>query len=320
MGLNVLPVSPATGSVYGEPTVFNATGTFTIPSTASANSTIIVEAIGGGCGGQGPSNVYGITNMQDYVGFPSMEQTSAGTMVIGTYRLGFLSTSPAGQTISVVVGAGGTGATMNGNATVNSPGAGSSQAVTNFVNRNAGGASSVSFGGSTFHTAAGGATDGGGQRTSTSFMTQIDSGILNSLGPRASAPSYYNGNISTNTMTIGTLVSGGNSRIEYGGTNFSSGTSSTDYIYSSGAASTNAGADAVAGTGAAGGSGGFRGFSGNATNTTLGRGGNGASPGGAGGSTFGYYAAQQNTNAHVINSGQKGGNGGAGRVRIYYQA
>jgi hypothetical protein len=324
MALNTLPTSSASGAVYGEPTVFNASGNFTIPSTATSNSTIIVECIGGGSGGGGPANIYSISNLQSYTGFPSARGGQGGTTVIGTYRLGFLTSTPAGQTLTVTVGAGGTGAIQNGNFAKNtSVGNESEQTpITNFVAANNGGASSVAFSATTFITASGGAsTVSTNQPTSTSFMTAVDSTVLNTNGPRAGTANYLNGNVVGNTMTTGNQGSGGAGRTEFGGTATNNPNASTSYVFNTGTVTVPDGVDATAGSGCGGSGAGFRGFSGSTTNTTQGRGGNGASPGGGGGGG-GYenFPAAQGTSGHTINAGQRGGNGGTGRVRIYYQA
>jgi hypothetical protein len=317
------PKSPATGAIYGDPTVFNASGTYTIPTTATSNSTIIVECIGGGSGGTGPANIYSITNIQDYIGFPAATGGQAGQTVIGTYRLGFLTTAPAGQSLTITVGAGGTGAVQN--AAFNratSIGADSNQvAITNFVAATNGGASSVAYSGSTFINASGGnATNSTSQQTSNSFMTAVDSGILSNLGPRAGTANYVNGNVAVNTLTVGAQVSGGAGRTEWGGTATNNPNASTSYVYSTGTVTVPDGVDATAGSGCGGSGAGFRGFSGSTTTTTQGRGGNGASPGGGGGGSYSSFPAQANSSGHTINAGQRGGNGGAGRVRVYYQA
>jgi hypothetical protein len=315
------PASLASGAIYGDPTVFNASGTYTIPPTASVNSTIIVEAIGGGSGGVGPSNYYGISNLQAYTGFPTQTGGQGGQTVIGTYRLGFLSTSPAGQPIAVTIGSGGTGAVQNANFTSSFPAEGSQTAITNFVAATNGGASSCSFGGSTFITASGGtSTNSGNVQTSNSFMTAVDSGILTNLGPRSGSGNYITGTVATDTMTVGAQVSGGAGRIEWGGTQVNNPNASTDYTRGTGAYTTAAGVDAPAGSGAGGSSGGFRALSGSTNNVTLGRAGNGAAPGGGGGGLYTSHVAPAGATASTLNSGQRGGNGGAGRVRIYYQA
>jgi hypothetical protein len=318
------PKSPSTGAIYGDPTVFNASGTYTIPPTATPNSTIIVECIGGGSGGSGPSNIYAITNLQDYIGFPSVQGGQGGAMVIGTYRLGFLSSAPAGQSLTVTVGSGGTGAIQNAtfNKATSIGGEGSQTAITNFVAATNGGASTVAFGASTFITASGGtSTSTTNQQTSNSFMTAVESNILNSTGPRAGSSNAVSGNNSGNTMTVTGQSSGGSGRTEFGGASTNNPNASTSYVWSTGTVTVPDGVDAPAGSGCGGSGSGFRGFSGSTTTTTQGRGGNGASPGGGGGGGgYGSFPAAQSSSGHTINAGQRGGNGGTGRVRIYYQA
>jgi hypothetical protein len=314
------PRNPATGAIYGEPTVFNTSGTYVIPPTASPNSTIIVEAIGGGAGGRGPSSMQTHTDMVTQIGFNAGRGGQPGTTVIGTYRLGFFSTAPAGQSIAVTVGAGGTGSVQNSATTFNIGSHSSNVAIANFVEGTNGGASTCSYGGSTFHTAAGGTGNATATPTSTTFMTAIDSTSLNTFGPTSAFGSYVNGTVTATAYTGITLVPGGAARTEWGGANTIGGAASTDFTNGSGTYSIAAGTDAATGSGASGGSGGQRYMSASTNNITIGRGGNGAAPGGGGGGFFNYMSSAASTNAHTWNAGQRGGNGGAGRVRIYYQA
>jgi hypothetical protein len=309
MGVTVQPPNPAGGVIFSTPTTFNTSGTFTIPSTASSNSQIMIETIGGGgAGSRINSQVFAQQNNDST---SSGGAGAPGAYFIGSYRLGFLYSSPAGQAITVSVGAGGTGASYASQAI-----SGTNQYITvNGNTGNSGGQSSVTLNGVVSGTAAGGSYGGGGNTSSqSSFYVGVDTTQLSNIGPYAGRGG----------SSGGTLPSWGNTpplsgKADFGLTASGAGTNSNS-VYTtvnSGPFTPTQATDATAGTGAGGGSGGSYWIAASLT-TNHSKGGAGASPGGGGGGITGYGANNGITVTYATNNAS--GAGGSGRVRIWYAA
>lgn len=309
MGFTVQPASPNGGILFGSPTVFNASGTYTIPATALPNSQIMIETIGGGGAGNRRTNQVFASPTNDSTS--SGDSGTPGAYFLGSYRLGFLYANPAGATVTVTVGAGGTGASYAAQSI-----SGTNQNVTvNGNTGNAGGSSSVVLNGVTTASAAGGAYGGSNSNSATSsFYVGIDSTQISNIGPTGGSGARAGG---TTTGFSSDQPTGG--RLDFGATRSGAGTNSNN-VYTN----VNAGpftptqaTDAVVGSGGGGGHGGAYWI--NATLTTNhSRGGVGAQPGGGGGGITGYGANNGVNVTYATNN--TSGAGGAGRVRIWYAA
>lgn len=332
------PISPNGGIIYtSSPTVFTSSGTFTVPSTATANSTIMIESIGGGGGGSSSSDVstavYGFALLSDWQGTSAgsveRSQPGCGSYFLGVYRLGFFSANPAGLAISVVAGAGGNGSIQNAQTWTQS-GTQSTSTAYNRTNATAGGSSYCSYGGSNFAVAAGGVVDGSVNSTADQSFSMsgafADVALITAFGPHAGkAQNKVNYTaISGNVFTSPTISQGISSREDYGTTNVSplgalNSTTFSEIRTGPGTFGT-AAADAT--------SPGQQGQHGvpfikyGTTGTyTIPRAGNGMQPGGPGGHGHGWaYSLANTSTAYTLTAGQVGGNGGAGRVRIWFQA
>jgi hypothetical protein len=306
MGLTVIPASPNGGILFATPVTFNASGTFILPSTAIGNSQIMIESIGGGgAGGRRTNQVFAQQNNDST---SSGGAGAPGSYFIGAYRLGFLYSNPAGQSIPVTVGAGGTGASYFAQ-TIN----GSNQFITvNGNTGNGGGTSSVTLNGVVSASAAGGAYEGGGNTSpQSSFYVGIDNTLLANIGPIAGRGGSSSGTLSswTNQLPL-------NGRSDFGVTASGAGANSnnTYQTVNSGPLTPNPANDATPGTGAGGGSGGSYWINTPLT-TNHSRGGAGASPGGGGGGITGYGASNSTAVTYAANN--TSGAGGSGRVRIW---
>jgi hypothetical protein len=334
MGLTKLPVLTASNSIFADPEVFNSSGTFTVPSTATANSIIMVECISGGSGGGGTdTNVYwvsstfqdqygtGASNSSNYIGSP-------GKYFIGVYRLGFLSATPAGQTITVTVGAGGNGKLRASSGAYTSPSFNSGGNIGGFTGATNGGTTSLTYSGFTFATTTGGVAANTDSTSYTISSAPVDSTFLTNNGYRGGrAKSNISWtSLSSNTFSGLTQTSTGaiEARADFGEALGAlldiPGSGIPPVVTSPGTV----GATAVDGsTPGQGGSNGTAFAKIGTTGTyTWSRAGNGAAPGGVGGTYWGYNAAvfPNASTSYTFPAGQWGGNGGAGRVRIWYSA
>lgn len=328
------PVSPNGGTIYADPTVFNSSGTYIIPPTATANSTIMVECISGGSGGGGTStSTYwvsssfqdqygtGASNSSNYIGSP-------GKYFIGVYRLGFLSSLPAGQSITVTVGAGGTGITRASSGSYTSPSFNSGGSVGGFTGATNGGTTSLTYSGFSFAVTTGGIAANTDDTTYTISSAPVDSTFLTNngyRGGRAKSNIAWT-SLSSNTFTGITQGTQGQiaARADFGETPGAildiPGSGIPPVVTSPGTV----GAAAV--DGSTPGQGGSNGTSfakiGTTGTYTWSRAGNGAAPGGVGGTHWGYNAGifPNASTTYTFPAGQWGGNGGAGRVRIWYSA
>jgi hypothetical protein len=309
------------GYKFGAPTVFNSSGTYTVPATATSNSSILVECIGGG-GAGGPDgsgiSIYGNYNVTGLFGNNSTNVEPGngrpGNISLGLVRLGFFSETPASGSLTVTVGAGGTGGNMNAqNVSINT-------GVTLSSNSgNAGGTSSVTFSGTTVASANGGPrNDNSTAVTSTVESAPVSSTALASFGPRGGTAHYRFTFTPVNAMpiTANSITQGITSRTEFGGSTTAASNPPNNYAAVSGANWTS-GTDGTAGTGQGGGSTAGIFVLPSAGSYTWRRGGNGAAPGGSGGAGGGTtnFASAGNYNFAAT---QVGGNGGAGRVRIWF--
>jgi hypothetical protein len=324
------PVSPNGGLIFGEPTTYLSSGTYVVPPTATINSTIMVESIGGGAGGGGSNttgywvgasnlqarqSASGSLNFSEYCGRP-------GSYFIGVFRLGFISTSPAGISLTVNIGAGGTGCLKTAQ-TVTSP-ANNSGGDYARTAATSGASSNVSFGSITFAVGAGGtATTSYAGTAYTTSGTFADSSLLSSIMARPGT-SKFNFNwtgLSTNTFS-GITMSGGQDGRDDNATLYTA-----QDIVSSGVAPVTLSPGTIGTQGADGGpfQGGQNGHPfakiGTTGTYTFARAGNGGQPGGSGGAPHGCNETTPNGSvSYTFSQHQMGGNGGAGRVRIWYQA
>jgi hypothetical protein len=322
MGISLSPLPTSTGLVFGTPVTFNTSGTFTIPSTATTNSTIMVETIGGGGGGAIPNGCLAApVNNYFGAGYNTNEpygNGSGGNSYLGIWNLGFFSAAPAGQTITVTVGAGGTGSSINatsftgnnGNATFSFP---------NQTGGNTGGSSSVTFSGITVATATGGAGQGGTGGGNAQAVNFLDNTTWNAIAPRGGV-GVNSFNFTSNTGTYASMTSNGGAGGKpdwYTATNNTFLTSASPNASVTGTTTVAQGTDAPAGTGQGGGP--TIAYVGSSSGTvTVARAGNGASPGGGGGG-WGWMSAMGVGSTINFTAGQVGGAGGSGRVRIWFQ-
>jgi hypothetical protein len=340
MGLSTIPaaqIPTGSGFKFGSPTTFNTTGTYTIPNNATENSSIMVESISGGSGaGSNAGNLFNflVRDLQTVVGSPFTEtsyannQGAAGSGLLGIYRLGFFSSSPAGQNITVTVGAGGTGAIIPAFTSSNLNSAGQSQ-VTGATAATTGGTSSLTYSGGVFASAAVVAQAANANANTTTWNSGgavADTTFLTALGPKAGTNlKETTQNISTNTATVTAINSAAvTGRTDYG--------TAADAPYSAlinpMIVNVNATGDTTNVTGTAATGTAFQPGQPQATyvklpsggNYTLARGGTGGT-GAGGGSGLGmqrvlvnFGSGAYNTNAHQV-----GGSGGSGRVRIWFQ-
>jgi hypothetical protein len=330
----IYPASPNGGTIYTDPTVFSSSGTYTIPPTATANSTIMVECISGGSGGGGTStNTYWVSStFQDQYGTTAGNSSnyigSTGKYFIGVYRLGFLSSLPAGQTITVNVGAGGTGKLRASSGAYTSPAYNSGGNIAGFTAATSGGTTSLTYSGFTFASVAGGIAGNTDDTTYTISSAPVDSTFLTNNGYRGGRAKNNISwtSLSSNTFSGLTQTSAG--AVE-GRADFGEALGATLDIPGSGippvlTAPGTVGSTAV--DGSTSGQGGSNGTSfvkiGTTGTYTWSRAGNGAAPGGVGGTYWGYNAAifPNASVSYTFPAGQWGGNGGAGRVRIWYSA
>lgn len=314
MGLTIQPPSSSGGIIFGSPTTFNAAGTYTIPATASTNSVIMIESIGGGGAGGRQTNITFID--QSTSGNESGSAGGPGAVFIGTYRLGFLFSSPAGQTATISIGAGGTGASY---ASQSLTGTNENKTV-NGNTGNAGGSTSVSLAGTTTAIAAGGTYATGTNAVSSatsSFYSGIDSTQLTNLGPRAGGGGFVSATSGINGTFKNVLPTDG--KLDFGATASGGGTNSNNvYVTQNTTPLTPTAAnDATAGSGAGGGSGGYYSWAITGTSNHS-KGGAGAQPGGGGGGITGYGSNNGRTITWATNNAS--GAGGSGRVRIWYSA
>jgi hypothetical protein len=327
------PLSANGGTIYGDPTVFLSSGTFTVPSTATANSTIMIECISGGSGGGGSATTgYFVSSaFVDQLGGgasgSSNSSGSTGNYFIGVYRLGFLTASPAGQSITVTVGAGGNG-TIKQAGTQTSPAFNSGGTLTGITAATNGGTSSCTYAGFSFASVTGGLAANSDSTSYTIASAPVDSTFLTNNGYRGGrarhrlewtslASNTFSGLTTSTTFTVA-------ARSDFGST---AGTILD--IPNSGAPPVLTGPGTIGSTATDAtelGQGGSSGTSMVKLGTTgtyvWARAGNGAQPGGVGGSHYGYNNGVY-TNAstsYTFTAGQMGGNGGAGRVRIWYSA
>jgi len=318
----ITAATATSGLKFGSPTVFNTSGTYTIPATATVNSTLMIESMGGGGGGVAPdlltyawSTYYG----GGYNANITINNGRGGAYAIGIYRLGFFSQTPASGSVTVTVGSGGSGAISN--ATNFNIGSNQSISFPNLTVATAGGTSSVTYGGANFATAAGGAINNTSDAVVGQATNFIDSTTLGTIAPRGGQSKSSFNFVTNATNTMGGTVNhtgGWGARTEYGdalGNILTSPTTSATVSVTAGG-STTQGTDGSAGTGQGGGGASQHYFAGAGT-YNLARAGNGAAPSGGGG---GHPTLQLNAANYNINTGQKGGNGGAGRVRIWFQA
>lgn len=327
------PVSPNGGLIFGDPTVFNASGTYVVPPTATANSTIMVESIGGGAGGgdnQTTAYWQGCTDIAQFQGSGASNITltngggSPGSYFLGVFRLGFLTPNPAGISLTVTVGAGGNGKTVSGGAQT-SP-ASNSGGSFNVGAATAGGNSSISYAGGTFATGAGGVINTGTYVSETYSQSGAfaDSALLSSyMQKKAVARSNiaWSG-ITGNTFTS-PVVSGGSTGKDDNGNTISivEITPSTGQIIAQLTPGT-IGTTGIDGGPFQNGGHGTPYVKIGTTGTYLwSRAGNGGTPGGGGGMPHGYRGVGPNGSvSYTFTATQWGGNGGAGRIRIWYQA
>ena len=321
------------GLKFGEPTVFNSSGSYTIPATATINSSIMVESVGGGAGGGGTSNIYAQTsNLQGGSGTgPGSRNMNergggSGNYFLGIYRLGFLSTAPASTTVTVTVGAGGNGANMvSRNQNFGTGDAGFSIALG--AGANAGGTSSVTYASQTFASATGGsATSAANTTHSSEGSVPLNNTLLTNLAPRAGlAQSIVSWTSISGDTASGVSNSGGQAgRNEFGAT-----LGNIVAINQQGVLNNNSSGSATVGSAATNantfGQGGGYGVPFHRTNaagtftfSTGGNGGPGGGGGGVGSPASVFYSSQGNFTFNALTG--YGGAGGAGRVRIWFQA
>ena len=330
----ITAATAVSGLKFGSPTTFNSTSNYTIPAGATTNSTIMIESIGGGSGGGGTSTTETIAgnNVSAWYGSSSSNNNLAAgepaEYFLGVYRLGFFSNAPAGETITVTVGAGGTGSSLP-TQNLNIPG--SSYYSYNRTAATSGGASSVTYTGVTFATGGGGAAsstanNGTAYSTSAVFM---DSTTLPSVA--------YKGGVGRQTITWTSLSTNTPAGVATPNTlgiaareDFGSavgnilgfdGNIATNAIVTLNAAGnvTKNGTDATGG-GQGGGPANVYGIRFNTAGSynITSRGGNGAAPGGGGGG--GWSPLWGTPGNYTLSGGQQGGNGGSGRVKIWFQA
>lgn len=328
------PVSPNGGTIYGDPTVFLSSGTFTIPPTATANSTIMVECISGGSGGGGDSTTTywvssafsdqygtGSGNSSNYIGSP-------GKYFIGIYRLGFLSSLPAGQTITVNVGAGGTGKLRASSGAYTSPSFNSGGNISGFTGATNGGTTFLTYSGFNFASVTGGIAANTDSTTYTISSAPVDSTFLENNGYRGGrarnniswtslSSNTFSGLTQTNT---GAVAARGDFGEALGTILDIPGSGNPPVVTSPGTVGTAAVDATQAGQGGSNGTA----FAkiGTTGTYTWSRAGNGAQPGGVGGTYYGYNAGiyPNASVSYTFPAGQWGGNGGAGRVRIWFSA
>ena len=328
------PASPYNGFIFGEPTVFNSSGTYTIPSNANANSVILIEAIGGGGGGGEGSSTSAVGQLGSYTiqtnygtgnsGASNREPGNPGDCFLGVFRLGFISQTPAGLSLTVTAGAGGSGSIITGGA-VTSPSSGSNGNFPGTI-ATAGGSSGVTYAGTTIASAAGGTV--GGSNFDLSEYTVSDgfasANSAKAFGPRAGVGKYSLNwaSASGNVVTSPTTSGGGASRTEWGDATHAildiQGGAVTPQVLTGPGTIGAVGADATL-PGQGGQSTAVLAVLGTTGSYTLNRAGNGAQPGGAGGGTHSRLLTNA-TISYTFNNTQYGGNGGAGRVRIWYSA
>lgn len=327
------PESPYNGFIFGDPTVFNSSGTYTIPANASANSVILIEAIGGGAGGGEGSNSTLVVRTGSYTIQTNWGATANSASIIssgnpgdgflGVFRLGFLSATPAGLSLTVTVGAGGNGSIVP-SGTHTSAASGSNGNYSGTI-ATAGAASSVTLGGTTLATAAGGTTGGTNAQTNYTVSDGFASATsAKAFGPIAgSAKTDLNWtSVSGNVISGPTTTGGAASRTEWGSTANAildiQGGAVTPQILTGpgtiGAQGTDATLPGQGGQPTA-----VIAVLGTTGSYTITRAGNGAQPGGPGGGTHARLLTNASV-AYTFNSTQYGGNGGAGRIRIWYSA
>lgn len=333
MGVVQIPLSANTGLIFSNPITYDASGTFTVPATATVNSTIMVESIGGGAGGgdnQTTAYWQGCTDIAQFQGAGASNVSltngggSPGSYFLGVFRLGFLSPSPAGISLTVNVGAGGNGKRISGGAAT-SP-ANNSGGSFNVVAATAGGNSSISYAGGTFATGAGGVVNSG-TYVSESYSQSgafADSALLSAyMQKKAVAQSNvaWSG-ISGNSFTAPVVSGGSTGKDDNSNTisivNITPSTGQTVVQLSPGTIGTTC----VDGGPFQNGGHGTPYVKIGTTGTYLwSRAGNGGTPGGGGGSPHGHRGVGPNGSvSYTFTATQWGGNGGAGRVRIWYQA
>jgi hypothetical protein len=322
MGISLQPLSVASGLQFGTPTTFNTSGTYTIPSSASFNSTIMIESMGGGSGGTciyaGNGASYMTYSFANYLGsnynFSSNYGNGAtGGYYLGVYQLGFLTQTPAGASVSVVIGAGGAGASLNTTTNFN---VGANIAPTSIPNSN-----SAGTGGASYATISGVTIGSTNISLNTGTGTFTDPGTLNSVRP-------YGGqginNLNMNTggsqvPTVNAQSGGSGSKSDFYAANVNNSiltTNQLQFLAYSAPTTLPTFTDGAVGTGQGGQPAGILQI--NAAGTyNLGRAGNGAQPSGGGG---GWGLVNIATGNYTFNAGQVSGSGGAGRVRIWFQA
>lgn len=327
------PASPNGGTIYTDPTVFLSSGTFTIPPTATANSSIMVECISGGSGGgNSAADSYWVSSsFQDQLGTSGSSANnrtgSTGNYFIGVYRLGFLSPLPAGQSITVNVGAGGTGKLRASSGAYTSPSFNSGGSIAGFTGATNGGTTSLTYAGFNFASVTGGIANNTDSTTYTISSAPVDSTFLTNngyVGGRARHNITWT-SVATNTLA-GAVTTTNNAvaaRSDFGaalGTIIDiPGGAQPPVLAGPGTIGT-AAVDATE-PGQGGSSGTWYAKLGTAGTYTMNRAGNGAQPGGVGGSYWGNSTLFPNASlSYTFPAGQWGGNGGAGRVRIWFSA
>jgi hypothetical protein len=324
------PLSPNGGLVFGDPTVFNTSGTYTVPPTATGNSTLMIESIGGGAGGGGNDTTtywQGCTDIAQFQGggastADANRAGNTGSYFLGVIRLGFLTPTPAGISLTVTVGSGGNGKIIPaGNQT--SPAAGSGGSI-NCTAATAGGNSQIVYGSGSFAVGAGGAA--GTSQVAETYSTSgafADTTLLSSYMQKKSFARKtisYSG-ISVNSLTAPVTSGGSTGKDDSGNTIAILDFNNSGQIYAQLSPGT-VGANAADGGPFQNGANGAPFIKlGTVGTYTISRAGNGGAPGGGGGAHHGANGIGPNGSVvYTFPLHQIGGNGGAGRVRIWYQA